>query len=458
MSENNTNQQVGTPDPFGQGDIKLRPKLTGSMLLSKKAKAGIVLVLAIVVALITVGYMGIDDNTNSEPGAKAKDEKKDGMQPTSATTPPDYAQKPNGLAVLHADTSDPVATLPGDASAPAGALPGSTQPGGAKTLPAGADGLGTTPAIDPNASAAKPPSAAEMAAEQRRMKRLQNSTAARDSGFQIEGFNVGGASDDKAAILDALKKAQTGQAGGLQPVAGQSGGGADDDQNKQARKEKFLREADDAANRNYLTSTRMPAISPYEIKASTVIPAIMEGGLNSDLPGMIKAQVRENVYDTRTGRILLIPARSKLIGTYDSQVAYGQERVLVVWNRIIFPDASELFIQGMPGADGGGYAGMTGDVDNHYVRTFSSAILTSLVISGIQLSQPQQTTNSSGQVSQPTVGQTISGQLGQQVGQAAMGIMQKNLNVQPTIRIAPGTRFNVMVSKNIVFPGPWKWK
>ncbi len=95
----------------------------------------------------------------------------------------------------------------------------------------------------------------------------------------------------------------------------------------------------------------MGPISPYELKAGTVIPAIMVGGINSDLPGQILGQVRENVYDTATGRHILIPQGSKLVGTYDNAITTGQERVLVAWTRIIYPDSSSIDLGKMPGAE-----------------------------------------------------------------------------------------------------------
>ena len=116
----------------------------------------------------------------------------------------------------------------------------------------------------------------------------------------------------------------------------------------------------------------MPS-TPYMLRACFVIPATLISGINSDLPGQIVAQVSQNVYDTPVGRYLLVPQGSRLIGSYDSKVAYGQGRVLVAWQRIVFPDGKALDMGAMPGSDGAGYAGLADKTNNHYLRIFGSA-------------------------------------------------------------------------------------
>jgi type IV secretion system protein VirB10 len=222
-----------------------------------------------------------------------------------------------------------------------------------------------------------------------------------------------------------------------------------EDPNGQAAKAAYLtKQPQDSSN--LLQASREAPLSPYEIRAGTVIPATMIGGINSDLPGQIIGQVSENVYDTATGAYLLIPQGSKLVGTYDNAVTYGQERVLVVWNRLIFPDASALDLKGMPGADEGGYAGLSDEVNNHYLRLFGSALMMSLFSAGVQLSQPQA---SNGQ--NYSSSQIVAGALGQQLGQAGMAMIQKNLGIAPQLTVRPGYLFTVMVTKDIVLPRPW---
>jgi len=226
------------------------------------------------------------------------------------------------------------------------------------------------------------------------------------------------------------------------------------DPNRQGRKETFLRDAAKASanEADYLPAVRQPPITPYELKAGTVIPAVLISGINSDLPGEVTAQVRENVYDTASGRHLLVPQGSRLVGTYDSQVAYGQRRMLVAWQRLLFPDGSSLNLQGAPGADAGGYAGFNDRVNNHYGRIFGGAILMSLLGAGAQLSQPQQGAREG---SAPDASQIIAAQLGQQMSEAGRELVRKGLNVQPTLEIRPGYAFNVMVVKDVVLERPY---
>lgn len=238
-------------------------------------------------------------------------------------------------------------------------------------------------------------------------------------------------------------------AAGYGGFGGLGGGQQSVDPNGQAAKKAFLDSPGSIGN-DYLASGRNAPISPYEMKAGTVIPGVMIGGVNSDLPGQIIGQVRENVYDTATGKHLLIPQGSRLIGTYSNAVTMGQTRVLVAWTRIIYPDASSLDLGSMPGADQGGYAGFNDQVNNHYLRIFGTALMMSLFSAGIQLSQPQ-ATNGQNYSSQ----QIVASSLGLQLGQLGMQLAQRGLDIQPTLEIRPGYRFNIMVTKDVVIR-PWK--
>lgn len=236
------------------------------------------------------------------------------------------------------------------------------------------------------------------------------------------------------------------------PNGGMAMPGNANDQNMQAAKKAFLQENSQAMSDNYLHATLKNPISPYEVKAGTIIPGILITGLNSDLPGQITAQVRSNVYDTISGKYLLIPQGAKLTGLYDSQVAYGQERVLVVWRRIIFPNGKSIDLQGMPGVDLSGYAGFKDQVNNHYGKIFGSVLLMSVLSAGAQLSQPQQTQNP---FQPPTVNQTLAQSLGTNLANTGMMITSKNINIQPTLEIRPGYLFNISVTKDMVFPGAY---
>ena len=194
--------------------------------------------------------------------------------------------------------------------------------------------------------------------------------------------------------------------------------------------------------------------SPYMIRAGFVIPAIMISGINSDLPGQVMAQVSQNVWDTATGRFLLIPQGTRLIGAYSSDVAYGQERVLMAWQRLIFPDGKTFDIRAMPGADSAGYAGFTDQINNHWFRTISSAILMSGVIAAVDLSQDDN--NSSDSSDRQRAGDALSEALGQTLGQVLGQIISKNLNISPTLEIRPGYRFNVIAVKDMTLPSPYQ--
>lgn len=279
------------------------------------------------------------------------------------------------------------------------------------------------------------------------------------SGVQLASAQSGaaGGSGTDAATLGA-GLGGLGAAGGAAPgagagggVPGMAGGQQDNDAefNGQGAKRAFLDNR--TRESNYSPAVRQAVISPFEMKAGTVIPAVMLGGINSDLPGQILGQVSENVYDTKTGKYLLIPQGSKLVGTYDNAVTMGQSRVLVVWKRVIFPDASSLDLDMMPGADQGGYAGFKDKVNNHYGKIFGSALMLSLFSAGIQVSQPR----SQSVLDNPGVGQTAAGAVGQQLGLAGTQLMQRNLRIQPTLEIRPGYRFNVTVTKDLVVQ-PWR--
>jgi len=192
--------------------------------------------------------------------------------------------------------------------------------------------------------------------------------------------------------------------------------------------------------------------SPYELRAGFIVPAVLISGVNSDLPGQIVAQVSQDVFDTATGKWRLIPQGSRLVGQYSSDIAYGQSRVLVAWQRIVFPDGKAMDIGSMPGADSAGYAGFRDQVNNHYFRLFSSAFLMSGITAGIAMSQPQ--TLSLG--TRQNASSAMSEALGQQLGQVTAQLIARNMNIAPTLEIRPGYRFNVIVTKDLTFFRPYK--
>ena len=217
------------------------------------------------------------------------------------------------------------------------------------------------------------------------------------------------------------------------------------DAGAQREKQAFLNQPGDvtSSSDDLPASLRDPS-SPYLVLAGTAIPALMVGGINSDMPGMVIGQVAENVYDTATGRYLLIPQGARLIGSYDNMVANGQTRVGVIWNRIVYPDTESIDLGAMEGADQGGYAGFHDLVDTHFWSKIGNALLISVASAGVQLSQPQVPVNgyySSQQVAAAALGQQF-GELGQEYARAG-------LSIPNTLKIRPGYRFVVMVNKDM---------
>lgn len=218
--------------------------------------------------------------------------------------------------------------------------------------------------------------------------------------------------------------------------------------NQQLNVDKTLQALED--NEIYLNSRKKLSKSPYEVMAGTIIPATLQIGLNSDLPGNATAIVRQNVYDSVTGSFLLIPKGTKLFGKYESRIAYGQKRLLMQWSRIIFTDGSSISLKDMGGVDKEGYAGFSDQVDNHFANLLSGAILMSIIGTGFQLSQPNIPYSGVNASGQQQAGQVLAGQVGSQIANISGEIVKKNLNIQPTIVIRPGYEFNILVNKDII--------
>ncbi|WP_246506757.1 TrbI/VirB10 family protein [Kistimonas asteriae] len=204
-----------------------------------------------------------------------------------------------------------------------------------------------------------------------------------------------------------------------------------------------------------LKSDRVMPQSPYEIKAGAIIPAMMINGINSDLPGMVTAQVSQNVWDSISGTSLLIPQGSRLVGRYSSQVDYGQRRVMLAWDRLIYPDGSSVALQGMEGADQSGFSGFNDQVDNHYMRVFGSAFLMSMISAGVATSQDNNNNNNDN--NDKSYSSELSSAAGQQIANVSEKMISKNLDIAPTLTIRPGYRFNVMVNRDMVFERPYQY-
>jgi type IV secretory pathway VirB10-like protein len=287
------------------------------------------------------------------------------------------------------------------------------------------------------------------------------------------GINPAGA-EDEAARAERMRLAQQAQqareasvffqltqrSGGITPASASIGGPAsaaaapsneagatdshlnldpDRDQNDQQHKADFVNQA--SARGIYNDHMLQTPVSPYEVLAGTVISASLLTGLDSDLPGMVTAQVTEDVKDTVTGRILLIPHGSRLIGAYDSVVAFGQSRALLVWQRIVMPDGSSIQIDNLPATDAAGYAGLADQVDYHTWTLLKGIAMSTLLGVGTQVTLGNGQSNLVQAIQQSTQEST---------NQAGQRIVEKDINIQPTITVRPGWPLRVVVHKDLI--------
>lgn len=196
-----------------------------------------------------------------------------------------------------------------------------------------------------------------------------------------------------------------------------------------------------AADRRTVAPDRvMPPVSPYVLQAGAVIPAALVTGIRSDLPGQVTAQVTENVYDSPTGRLLLVPQGTRIIGQYDNGMGFGQRRVLLVWNRLIFPNGRSIVLERQPGADAEGYAGLEDGVDYHWRELFKAAALSTILSVGAEA-------GSSGQESD--IVRALRSGASDSVSQVGQQIVQRQLEIAPTLAIRPGFPVRVLVTRDL---------
>ena len=266
------------------------------------------------------------------------------------------------------------------------------------------------------------------------------------------------ANDLKAAMRAPITQltptaSNGGGSGGTQsssPTGTQDSSLPKDDQNMTSEKRDFIKAQSQLSEGNVLSTSVNSPVSKLVLAMGTKIPSLLDQEINSDLPGQIYGHVARDVYDSRTHSNILIPAGSNLVGTYDSAIAYGQERLLVAWKRVNFPNGQWLDIQGMGGAGADG-AGFADKVDNHYDKIVGATALISILAAGAQLSQPQQ----SNVLQAPGIGQTMAQSAGTSITQVGTSIVQKDLNLQPTLHIRPGYEFSVEVTRDIRFPNAY---
>lgn len=271
---------------------------------------------------------------------------------------------------------------------------------------------------------------AAQAAEAARLQAAADLKVARESGvlLQLTGAATSPAPPPPPGIAQPASTAETLRAG-IDNVR---------DPQAPANKARFLAGSDvpDSENPHRL----LPPRSPFTLAAGSVIAASLITGLNSDLPGFVTAQITQNTYDSATGRILLLPQGSRLLGTYDDVTAFGQERALVVWQRIILPDGSSIRIDNMPAADLEGYAGLADKVDVHTWQLLKGVVLSSLLGVGSEL-----TIGGEGDLVR-----ALRESAQQNGSRAGDQIVSRSLSIQPTIRVRPGWPLRVLVNKDLI--------
>ena len=278
------------------------------------------------------------------------------------------------------------------------------------------------------------PSAPTVSLEERERLAARNSAI----GFSVKGGSntVSPPAQNQAMINPFLQQ----MAAAAQAAGGGNGGGASTD--PQDQKAAFFEKNRSSAW--YVKGSVTAAVSDYEVKAGAIIPGVMLTGIKSDLPGQVVGQVRENVFDSQTGQYLLIPQGTKIIGIYDSKIQYGQDRVLLVWTRLIFPNGESLDIENMGATDSAGYSGLHDRTNNHTGRLITGILLGSVATAGATIAAGN--SNSTNQ----TYGQAAVQGAATNVANATADITRKNLSVQPTIEIKPGWKFNVFVNKDLI--------
>ena len=379
--------------------VKLRGDPPRVMRLSRKAigiasACGFALVGgALIYALQPAGRKGAEELYNTDGVAVADN---------LAGAPKDYGQVPKLGPPLPGDLGKPIldAQRRGDVAA----------------LPPVGVGSPATP-VDP----------AVAAADSARQRSEQEREAARGSRLFFGGGSPGSGSADLVGLPPPA------EAPALTPAAGP--------QSDAARKQGFLERASD---RRTVSGERLTGLaSPSILQAGSVIPAALITGIRSDLPGLVTAQVTQNVYDSPTGRILLIPQGSRLIGDYDADVAFGQSRILLAWNRLILPDGRSIVLERQPASDTRGFAGLQDGTDYHWGGVFKAALVSTLLGAGSEL----------GSGDDGNLARAFRRGTQDSINRAGEQIVSRELNVRPTLTIRPGFPVRVLVTRDLVLGG-----
>ena len=395
---------IGDNEPYQSASMRLRAERPRVTRLSRKVLAGVAAVS--LAAIFGATFWALQNNrslssTPSELYTTDHHNVADGL----AGLPRDYAGVPRQAPPLGP-------ALPGDLGRPI-----------LKAQTASATGVATIDADQPRL---------DQEGEAARLSKLFASTGIRE------------------LVSSVTQAASVGASTIAANQAGQSAQPAPNDaftQNGQDRKLAFV---NTSPERSTTSPDRVAALmSPYVVQAGNIVSASLVTAIRSDLPGQITAQVTENVYDSPTGRFVLIPQGARLIGIYDSQVAFGQSRVLLVWTRLIMPNGRSIVLERQPGADTAGYSGLEDEVDNHWGALFKAALLSTLLGVGSELG------STTGAGSNGDVITALRRGSSDSLNQTGQKVVQQNLNVQPTLTVRPGFPVRVIVNRDLVLE-PYK--
>lgn len=394
--------EAAEPAPMAAADLRLRGDPPRVMRLSRNALAvvGLVSTAGIGGALI---YALQPSAPKSQTELYATDNR--ATSDSLAGAPKDYSQVPKLGPPLPGDLGRPIL---------------SAQQRGVDVTP--------PPVGTPSPAPAGPSvNAAQAARERVRQER----DAARTSKVFVGG--EGAAPSAGAATSPSLQIPAVANAAGPSAAPTNPGGGTD-----QAAKRNFLR-ASEGGQTESGYRVAQPS-SPFIVQAGSIIPAALITGIRSDLPGTITAQVTQNIYDSVTGRHLLIPQGSRLIGEYDSQVSFGQNRVLLAWDRLILPDGRSIQLDRLPGADASGYSGLQDRVNQHWGGMLRAALISTLLSVGTEV----------GNSDDDDLVRALRQGTSESIGRTGQDLVRRQMNVQPTLTIRPGFQLRVIVIRDIV--------
>lgn len=388
--------------PVGAADLRLRGDPPRVMRLSRKALAivGLVTTAGIGGALI---YALQPSAPKSQTELYATDNR--ATSDSLAGAPKDYSQVPKLGPPLPGDLGRPIL---------------SAQQRGVDVTPPPIGAPSTAPA-EPGANAA------QAARERVRQERDAARTSKVFAGGESASASTGAASAQSPQLPTATSTA------GTTSTPAPAAAGTD-----QGAKRNFLRASEGGQTESGYRVVQ-PS-SPYVVQAGSIIPAALITGIRSDLPGTITAQVTQNVYDSVSGKHLLIPQGSRLVGEYDSQVSFGQNRVLLAWDRLMLPDGRSIQLDRLPGADAAGYSGLADQVNQHWGGMIRAALISTLLSVGTEI----------GSSDDDDLVRALRQGTSQSIGRTGQDLVRRQMGVQPTLTIRPGFQLRVIVTRDIV--------